>query len=43
VEGVTFVHLSTAFVIVHIGAIHVFAHDVIGIVSEHEVIWALEY
>jgi hypothetical protein len=43
VVSVTFVQFSTTCVIVHVGAVYIFTHDVIGIVSEREMFWALEY
>jgi hypothetical protein len=43
VEGMTLVHLTTASMIIHVCAIHIIAHDVIGIISEHHMRWTLKY
>jgi hypothetical protein len=42
-EGVTLIHLSTTLVVVHVGAIYVVTHDIVGIISEQQMIWTLEY
>jgi hypothetical protein len=43
VESVTLIRLSTTLVVVHIGAIYVITHDVVGIIPEQQMFWTLEY